>query len=58
MANILGMTRDGISYNIRILREKGILERIGSTKMVSGKYMIRYREDIYLSSFLYICNNY
>ena len=32
MANILGITRDGISYNIRILREKGILERIGSTK--------------------------
>ena len=32
MAKILGITRDGISYNIRILREKGILERIGSTK--------------------------
>ena len=32
MAKILGITRDGISYNIRILRKKGILERIGSTK--------------------------
>ena len=32
MAKILGITRDGMSYNIRILREKGILERIGSTK--------------------------
>lgn len=32
MDKILGITRDGISYNIRILREKGILERIGSTK--------------------------
>ena len=32
MAKILGITRDGIPYNIRILREKGILERIGSTK--------------------------
>ena len=38
MANILGMTRDGISYNIRILREKGILERIGSTK--NGEWKI------------------
>ena len=32
MAKVLGITRDGISYNIRILRKKGILERIGSTK--------------------------
>ena len=32
MAKILGITRDGISYNIRLLREKGRLERIGSTK--------------------------
>ncbi|MBF0989840.1 MAG: Fic family protein [Clostridiales bacterium] len=38
MANILGMTRDGISYNIRILREKGILEIIGSTK--NGEWKI------------------
>ena len=38
MANILGMTRYGISYNIRILREKGILERIGSTK--NGEWKI------------------
>ena len=48
MANILGMTRDGISYNIRILREKGILERIGSTKngewkiydKIQGRYLV------------------
>lgn len=32
MAEILNLTRDGISYNIRILKEKGIIERIGSTK--------------------------
>ena len=32
MAKVLGITRDGISYNIRILRKKGILERVGSTK--------------------------
>lgn len=32
MAKVLGITRDGISYNIRILRKKGRLERIGSTK--------------------------
>ena len=38
MANILGMTRDGISYNIRILRKKGILERVGSTK--NGEWKI------------------
>ena len=32
MAKILKLTRDGISYNIRILKEKGIIERIGATK--------------------------
>ena len=32
MAKILKLTRDGISYNIRILKEKGIFERIGATK--------------------------
>lgn len=32
MANILDLTRDGISYNIRKMKEKGIIERAGSTK--------------------------
>lgn len=32
MAKVLNLTRDGISYNIRILKEKGIIQRIGSTK--------------------------
>ena len=32
MARLLNLTRDGISYNIKILKEKGRLERIGSTK--------------------------
>ena len=32
MAKILNLTRDGISYNIKILKEKGVIERIGSTK--------------------------
>lgn len=32
MAKILDLTRDGISYNIKILKEKGIIERVGSTK--------------------------
>ena len=32
MAKILDLTRDGISYNIKILKEKGMIERIGSTK--------------------------
>ena len=32
MANALDLTRDGISYNIKILKEKGIIERVGSTK--------------------------
>ena len=32
MAKILNLTRDGISYNIKILKEKGIIERVGSTK--------------------------
>lgn len=32
MARLLKLTRDGISYNIKILKEKGMLERIGSTK--------------------------
>ena len=32
MAKQLGITRDGIAYNIKILRENGIIERVGSTK--------------------------
>ena len=32
MAKILDLTRDGISYNIKILKEKGMIERVGSTK--------------------------
>ena len=37
MAKILNLTRDGISYNIKILKEKGIIERVGSTKNGSWK---------------------
>jgi len=32
MAKFLDLTRDGISYNIRILKEKGMIERVGSNK--------------------------
>ena len=32
MAKALDLTRDGISYNIKILKKKGIIERVGSTK--------------------------
>lgn len=32
MTKILDLTRDGILYNIKILKEKGIIERVGSTK--------------------------
>ena len=32
MATTLNLTRDGISYNIKMLKEKGIVERVGSTK--------------------------
>lgn len=32
MAKALNLTRDGISYNIKALKEKGIIERVGSTK--------------------------
>ena len=37
MVKILNLTRDGISYNIKILKEKGIIERVGSTKNGSWK---------------------
>lgn len=42
MAKILDLTRDGISYNIKILKEKGIIERVGSTK--SGIWKINLGE--------------
>ena len=32
MAKALDLTRDDISYNIKALKEKGIIERVGSTK--------------------------
>lgn len=32
MAKIFDLTRDGIAYNIKILKEKGIIKRNGSTK--------------------------
>ena len=32
MAKTLELTRDGIAYNIKVLKEKGIIERVGSTK--------------------------
>lgn len=32
MAKALDLTRDGIAYNIKILKEKGVIERVGSTK--------------------------
>jgi len=35
----LGLTRDGISYNIKKLREQGKIVRIGSTK--SGTWIIK-----------------
>ena len=39
MAKALGITRDGISYNIKQLKEKGIIERIGATK--NGTWKIK-----------------
>ena len=32
MAKVLGLTRDGIAYNIKQLKNHGIIERIGATK--------------------------
>ena len=32
MAKAIDLTRDGISYNIKVLKEKGIIERVGFTK--------------------------
>ena len=39
MAKILGLTRDGISYNIKKLKEKGIIKRDGSTKNGTWKIL-------------------
>ena len=39
MAKALDLTRDGISYNIKILKEKGKIERDGATK--NGKWIIK-----------------
>ena len=39
MAKVLDLTRDGISYNIKVLKEKGVIERVGSTK--NGIWKIR-----------------
>jgi predicted HTH transcriptional regulator len=39
MAKTLNLTRDGISYNIRVLKENGIIERVGSTKKGSWKIL-------------------
>ena len=32
MAKVLELSRDGISYNIKVLKEKGLIERVGSRK--------------------------
>ena len=40
MAKVLDLTRDGISYNIKILKEKGVIERVGSTK--NGIWRVNY----------------
>ena len=37
MAEKLGLTRDTISYNIKYLKDNGIIERIGSTKKGSWR---------------------
>ena len=39
MANALGLTRDGISYNIKQLKDKGIIERTGATK--NGLWIVK-----------------
>ena len=39
MAEILDLIRDGISYNIKVLKEKGIIKREGSTKNGTWKVM-------------------
>lgn len=39
MAKILNITRDGVSYNIKALKDKGVIERKGSTK--KGAWVIK-----------------
>ena len=39
MATALGLTRDGISYNIKQMKDKGVIERVGATK--NGKWIIK-----------------
>lgn len=39
MAEVLGLTRDGISYNIKQLKENDVIDRIGPTK--NGKWIIK-----------------
>lgn len=39
MAQKLNLTRDGVSYNIKNLKENGIIERIGLTK--NGEWKIK-----------------
>lgn len=34
MSEALGLTRDGISYNIKKLKDSGVIERVGTTKKV------------------------
>jgi Fic family protein len=44
MVKTLDLTRDGISYNIKALKEKGIIERVGSTK--NGIWKINVEEVV------------
>ena len=32
MSTILNITRDGISYNIKVLKDEGKIRRVGATK--------------------------
>ena len=39
MANALGLTRDGITYNIKQMKNNGVIERVGATK--NGMWIIK-----------------
>ena len=39
MAEVLGLIRDGISYNIKQLKENDVIDRIGPTN--NGKWIIK-----------------
>lgn len=39
MAKVLGITRDGVSYNIKQLKDNGIIERVGATK--NGMWVVK-----------------